>query len=192
MRKKIINHIIEKARQGDYGLIEKLIENSSERLLHQVLPQDLRMEVSDNMIGNNIFVITATLPDGRQEQTSYIDEVESMSAFHLMVVDHKQDAKYASAKLDTGKIIGGNDMEGWRYSLENAKTFWEEVFDKESIEGTDFDASVTFNISGKMRSEFTKEDLSDYLQEIKPSILNESLVAVEVEFEACKLNVKEK
>ena len=192
MKDKIINYIIEKARQGDYGLMVRLIENSSERLLLQTLPQDLRMEVSDNMVGNDIFVITATLSDGRQEQISYIDEIEAMSSFQLMVVDHKKDAKYASAKLQKGKILGGNDMEGWRYSLKDAKLFWEEVFDKDSIEGTDFDASVTFNISGKMRSEFTKEDLSDYLQEIKPSILNESLVAVEVEFEACKLNVKEK
>lgn len=191
MKDKILDHIIQKARGGDYGLIEKFIENSSERLLHQVLPQDLRMEVCGDMVGNSIFVITVTSPDGKQEQVAYIDEIESMSAFQSVVSKHQKEFKYSSAKLERGEILGGDGMNGWRYSLEDAKLFWEEVFDKESIEGTDFEASVTFNISGKMRSEYTKEDLSDYLQQISPSIYNESLVAVEVKFEACKLNVKE-
>lgn len=189
MGEKLLEHIIEKARQGDYGLIEKLLNISSERLLYKVLPEDLKREIFDNMIGQPIFLLIQKKKD-HEHIVSYIDEIESFSAMHVMIADSKEDENCISVELLEGTITSGNESDGWQYTLEGAKRIWKEYFLTDEVEGTDFEASVTYNIKGKMAQDFTREDLTDYLQSIDPTIYNESIMGAQVKYEACKLNVK--
>lgn len=78
----IIRKIIEDSRNGDYGLMEKIISNANEYILMLALPKDIKKEISKENIGGDIYVVEKEYAEEEIELLSFFDDIEAMSAYH--------------------------------------------------------------------------------------------------------------
>ena len=184
---KILQQIIKDSRNGDYGLIEKILETVPEYSLMMALPKDLKAEITADTLDNPIYVVEMEYGDGSIELQSYFDEIEGMSAYHIFL--ERKKTQLNNIKLLKGKIIGGNEDIGWNYDLSNSTILGQEYFNLDATEGYYFKANITFTIEGKASEELNSNDLNEILKELEPIIYNKDILGATFEQTKFKIEI---
>jgi len=187
MQKKLIEILIEKCRQGDYGLLEKVISNVHERPLMQVLPTDIKNELASAMIGQPMYVVVCYKGQVVKKQLGFIDAEESIGEFDNCC----KNESFSKIQIYKARVVGGNESMGWIYSMEDAELLSEKVLDLDLEEGRNVSIVVSYRITGKLKKSVSNEELLDHLQETLPLIHLNGFMGDKVEFEGAKINFQE-
>jgi hypothetical protein len=187
MKEKLLELIINELKNGNYGLLENLLNATHSRHLLDAIPQRLYEEVKDLMVGQTMYVVSKVKANGLSTQVGHVDPMLAIAEFN------STDASvYARVRLHKAKVIGGNSLVGWKYDMVDAEFMSEKVLDLDSIEGTEVSAVVSYRVSGKLEKNVSNEDLLDHLQEVSPIIDMEGFILSEVLFEGAKIDFVEK
>ena len=183
MREKLLEIIIAQCKEGDYGLLENILNATHERHLLDALPERLYEEVKDLMVGETMYVVKKVKRNGVSNMVGNVDPMLAIDEFN----NTTDSSVYARVRMYKAKVIGGNSLVGWKYDMNNAEFMSEKVLDLDSVEGVEVSAEVSYKVTGKLEYHATKELLLSYLMLSTPTIDMEGLVGCKVEFEAAKV-----
>lgn len=114
INEKLTAHLIERASNGDYGLLETVINAMSFRLISKVIPQHLLKEFAPHLIGQELYVVVKRYNCGKEKSVGYMDELEAIAEVRIS----NGDSFVKQCRLYRTTIEGGNPVDGWEFSID--------------------------------------------------------------------------
>jgi hypothetical protein len=112
IHKNILEKIKEQAKINCFDLVERLLDQCHERLIHMALNEEEKIEISKWYIGLDLFIVEIVSPEMETVELQYLDYIEAFAIYHieLSAFGNKD-----NISLYQATIIGGNSFFGWQY-----------------------------------------------------------------------------
>jgi len=147
----LFQKMMEDAKRGEYGLLEKLLNKTHPTILEKIAPDNLKEKLQEKYIGKPIFVLKIVNLDGTIEYQSDVDYITVWTSFN------DQTSKEVSEAYFYESIIIGGTIDNWIFDKDNLIEIQMQIVDTKTSDAFFFKTKVTLEVTGRAKGG-TEED----------------------------------
>lgn len=175
---------MEDARHGDFGLVSSILSNITDRLLYQSIPNEMKREASETFIGKDLYVIQM-IKETFEKTYETVDEIEA----YMMYNEWCRDPEGTITNNRT-TIEGGNEVDGWQYTLEDAELIQSRYDESQEISTEHFKADLKIAIEGTVIKGTDREYIREaIIAEMKPIFVSPEFVETSAKINEINLEI---